>query len=271
MTTYTVHLYREMRLVFPDIEAATHNEAARLASLKPTNDAEHIEDCEGHAFSALVEREGGDGPEEHPIILRADGGEIEHSPEAVTNRTRAAWAEACVSVFVQHTGCDREDSLGDLLCDLMHWAERHDFDFDIALDRARGHFEAELLEDLPAVPAPPTLQAALSNLLGETDYDEAGTCISCGRERGGDEYQHCGGYLGEIAHDCPRAYARAAMSAAALAEPPAPPPEPLREALLDIKRLASKYDDPSYEPLAVLELIEMKAIAALTNAKGGAQ
>ncbi len=175
MTSYTVHLYREMRLVFPDIEAPTHEEAARIASLKPTNDAEQIEDCEGLALSALVEREGGDGPEERAVTLRADGGEIDHSPEPATNRTRAAWAEACVTVFTQHTGCDREDSLGDLLCDLMHWSEQHDFDFDIALDRARSHFEAEVLEEFPPPPdaegdASPTLLAAMEKLVRAATY-----------------------------------------------------------------------------------------------------
>ena len=146
MTIYTVHLYREMRLVYRDIEAGTPQEAARFASAKATDDAETADDCEGLAFSSLVDPEGGDPSDESRLVfLRADGGEIEPAPERVTNRTRAAWAEACVSVFMQHTGCDREDSL----CDLMHWSEQHDFDFDLALDRARGHFEAELLEELP--------------------------------------------------------------------------------------------------------------------------
>jgi hypothetical protein len=50
-----------------------------------------------------------------------------------------------------------------------------------------------------------------------------------------------------------------------------PAPEPLREAVLDIKRLASKHDDAGCDPYALLELIEQEAIAALASAKGGAQ
>jgi hypothetical protein len=145
-----------MRLVFRDIEAANPDEAARLASAKPTDDAESLDDCEGLDYSAVVDREGGDEIEERCVVLRADGGEIEPGPEHVTNRTRASWAEACVSVFIQHTGCDREDALGDLLCDLMHWAVLHDFDLAAALDRALGHFEEELVDEGQAPPAQPS-------------------------------------------------------------------------------------------------------------------
>jgi len=41
------------------------------------------------------------------------------------------------------TGTDLEDSLGDLLCDLMHWADRNDSDFDTALDGARANYTEE--------------------------------------------------------------------------------------------------------------------------------
>ena len=40
---------------------------------------------------------------------------------------------------MHETGTDLEDSLGDLLCDLMHWSDRNQFDFDLALDRARDN------------------------------------------------------------------------------------------------------------------------------------
>jgi len=61
----------------------------------------------------------------------------------ITNLQRAVWAECAVNAFRQQTGCDEEDSLGDLLCDLTHWARATNFDFDLALDRARMHFDAE--------------------------------------------------------------------------------------------------------------------------------
>lgn len=60
-----------------------------------------------------------------------------------TNLQRAVWAESALIAFRKQTGCDHEDSLGDLLCDLMHLAEASELDFDAALDRARFHFDVE--------------------------------------------------------------------------------------------------------------------------------
>ena len=59
------------------------------------------------------------------------------------NDSRAEWAGAALSTFMKETGTDQEDALGDLLADLMHWADRNSYDFDAALERARGHYEAE--------------------------------------------------------------------------------------------------------------------------------
>jgi len=49
------------------------------------------------------------------------------------NGDRATWAAAALRQFQCMTGCDYEDSLGDLLCDLMHWADKCRFDFAEAL------------------------------------------------------------------------------------------------------------------------------------------
>jgi hypothetical protein len=59
------------------------------------------------------------------------------------NNDRAEWAASALRQFQCVTGTDYEDSLGDLLCDLMHWCDRNNFDFGLALNRARGHYEAE--------------------------------------------------------------------------------------------------------------------------------
>jgi len=59
------------------------------------------------------------------------------------NGDRAEWAAVALRHFQCVTGCDYEDSLGDLLGDLMHWSDRNNFDFELALDRARGHYAAE--------------------------------------------------------------------------------------------------------------------------------
>jgi hypothetical protein len=59
------------------------------------------------------------------------------------NEKRAKWAKAALQTFMQQTGVDYEDALGDLLCDLIHLADREPFDFDAALERARSHHAAE--------------------------------------------------------------------------------------------------------------------------------
>jgi hypothetical protein len=65
----------------------------------------------------------------------------------ITNLDRANWADKAVLAFREQTCCDPEDSLGDLLCDLMHWARVRNFDFGAALDRARNHYEEEREEE----------------------------------------------------------------------------------------------------------------------------
>jgi hypothetical protein len=60
MTLYNVHVYREMRLYFPAIEAATPEEAARIATDRQTNDAEYTEDCDGENLAALIDVAGDD-------------------------------------------------------------------------------------------------------------------------------------------------------------------------------------------------------------------
>jgi len=65
----------------------------------------------------------------------------------LTNSLRAHWAALCIRRFMELTKCGLEDSLGDLLANLMHWSQHNNFDFDAALDRARFHYEAELVAE----------------------------------------------------------------------------------------------------------------------------
>jgi hypothetical protein len=58
MTTFIVHIYREMRLSYAGIEADTPAAAAAIAREKPTSDADDIEDCEGENLAALVDTAG---------------------------------------------------------------------------------------------------------------------------------------------------------------------------------------------------------------------
>jgi hypothetical protein len=73
--------------------------------------------------------------------------QLTHKPPTM-NETRADWAAAAIAVFMLQTGSDLEDSLGDLLCGLMHWADRDNFDFALALDRATYQYKAELAEEV---------------------------------------------------------------------------------------------------------------------------
>jgi hypothetical protein len=63
------------------------------------------------------------------------------------NDARAHWALAALHAFHTATGVDEEDALPDLLCDLMHLADRKGWDFDPELERARMHYEAETLPE----------------------------------------------------------------------------------------------------------------------------
>ena len=63
-----------------------------------------------------------------------------------TNFDRSRGAATALAAFRQETGSDREDSLGDLLCDLMVWADTHNFDFEAALFRAQCHYREERTE-----------------------------------------------------------------------------------------------------------------------------
>ena len=65
------------------------------------------------------------------------------------NHDRAAWAGAALAKFMEVTGTDVEDAVGDLLTDLMHWSDRNNYDFDAALDRARWRYEAETGREPP--------------------------------------------------------------------------------------------------------------------------
>lgn len=73
---------------------------------------------------------------------------------AVNNSARAEWAQQALDVFTSATRVDDEDALKDLLCDLMHWADRNPEDcesFEAALRMARVNYEAEKKEEDEAV------------------------------------------------------------------------------------------------------------------------
>jgi hypothetical protein len=54
-TIYNVHIFREMRLFYPGIEATTHEEAAQQAAAQPSETAAYTEPCDGTDLSALID------------------------------------------------------------------------------------------------------------------------------------------------------------------------------------------------------------------------
>ena len=68
MPKYNVHLYREMRLYYPGIEAESPAQAAAIVARKETHDAEEIESCEGENLGALVDLVG-DHEFERSVII----------------------------------------------------------------------------------------------------------------------------------------------------------------------------------------------------------
>ncbi len=64
-----------------------------------------------------------------------------------TNAERIGFAETATAAYVAVCPTDECDALADLLTDLMHQASAEGENFDKELDRARGHFEAEQMED----------------------------------------------------------------------------------------------------------------------------
>jgi hypothetical protein len=85
-----------------------------------------------------------------------------------TNLDRANWADKAVRAFREQTSCDYEDSLGDLLCDLMHWANTRNFDFDATLDRARCHHAEESDEESATDCLPEAVQDLIDVLERQT-------------------------------------------------------------------------------------------------------
>jgi len=73
-------------------------------------------------------------------------GKLPGDPEKM-NGDRAVYAGIALGHFQGETGTDDEDTLSDLLCDLMHLCDRRakepGFDFDAELARAGRHYKAE--------------------------------------------------------------------------------------------------------------------------------
>jgi hypothetical protein len=56
---------------------------------------------------------------------------------------------------------DRQDALPDLLCDLMHLADREGWDFGKAVQRAEGHYREEVAYPEPDILPRPAVRRAV--------------------------------------------------------------------------------------------------------------
>ena len=92
-----------------------------------------------------------------PIVASDRAGNVPPDPEGI-NDSRAEWAVYALVAFMSQTGTDRESAVTDLLCDLMHLADRDGSDFSADLERARMHYACETQPD-SATSNPPTTNA----------------------------------------------------------------------------------------------------------------
>lgn len=108
---------------------------------KTFNTRQFRKDCET-AFAKY----GPDGPAIDRAFLPPD-------PENDNDR-RSDAARSALFMFSKETGSDFGDAVCDLLGDLMHFCDRHGFDFDNELRKARGHYAEETMrsDDSPEQP-----------------------------------------------------------------------------------------------------------------------
>lgn len=71
--------------------------------------------------------------------------ELPPDPEGM-NDDRARWADQAIKYFIGITGTEKEDGLADLLCNLMHWADRNGLSFEAEFGRALKHYNHETSE-----------------------------------------------------------------------------------------------------------------------------
>ena len=65
---------------------------------------------------------------------------------AATNAERAASADAALLAYMNRTHCSCEDCIADLICDLMHWADKARLNFPAEFRRARFDYCVEVAD-----------------------------------------------------------------------------------------------------------------------------
>ena len=186
MTTYLVHIYREMRLVYGGIEADNHEAAAYLAREKPSGDADSIDDCEGETLAALVDVV---GDEEYAQSRVIDFEQELQRKAAVELKAALTW----LLDDLTDAGQDRDPKTGEMYDSVA-------FSRD-ALIRSRQ-------AGIATEPAVAQLLAVLKDLLGDQPSVQHFKCIHCGRIYDDIETGDC------PSDDCPSHHARAVIAEA---------------------------------------------------------
>ena len=92
MPKYRVHIYREMRLVFENVEAETPEAAAHIAADRHFDDCDDWSDCEGTTLSALVDLDGATdaGEEQDGVLVDFEDGRLLKASRKLLNACNAA-------------------------------------------------------------------------------------------------------------------------------------------------------------------------------------
>ncbi len=91
------------------------------------------------------EWEGAMTPTDSPntnCLAEIRGRPLSPDPDGLNDR-RAEWAASALTAFLSQTGTDAESAVTDLLCDLIHLADRDGTAFDADLRRGRMHYACE--------------------------------------------------------------------------------------------------------------------------------
>ena len=105
--TYNVHIYREMRIVFDDIEAATPEKAAEIAGEKHFDDCDEWSDCEGENLYALVDHAPHEG-----TVINFEGGRLLDTGSKLIAALKRILPEIDAEIEQRQHGGNAEDWAG---------------------------------------------------------------------------------------------------------------------------------------------------------------
>ena len=129
MTTYDVHIYREMRIRYRDIEADTPEAAAEACRDRPSGAGCDPVDCDGQTFAAVVDIAGDPHCDGKDILF--EEGQLR----------RAAPAQAIILDLVQSGLMTLQEGEAEF-DDVMYWFDSGRPDWPVAVVEAIGWAKA---------------------------------------------------------------------------------------------------------------------------------